>query len=439
MALFVYVATTQGLVQVQGITEEDPEIDSLVCLNGSMQQLPISRNYHQFVKKGSGLIHKDFNHGTFRLDVDKPIDSGKSWQLGFYLAHYAASQLNAGTPQSGDIVVWATGEVKIDKSLSQVAGVGQKCQQSASQLQQWLGAGVKLLCVLPKDNEGDIEPVEGVNFLVCDTLFYATDALDGLLDGTGSDKGDDKVAQKEALEQEPVVNKSKWYKWPLLAVGLAGVAGLFVWFSGHEMPMDDETEVKTASINDEKNTQKAPNNNLEQSLEHDSQQSPEQNSQQNLKQDNEKVDRSRPFLRARVKSTSGCDDANSADLQLKDARFESIRLDSLCQLELMLPKDNMQVMGIALDTGIVIPVDGPFTQGQGTSWDIPIPTSKYQNRDYLLLLFDESFFAGGRNPLISQMRRWRWDDKSLSARLIEDWVVQNNWPVVVYRHRLEDD
>ena len=435
MALFIYVATTQGLVQVQGIAEEDPEIDSLVCLNGGMDQLPISRDYHQFVKKGSGLIHKDFNHSTFRLDVDKPIDSGKSWQLGFYLAHYAASQLTAGTPQSGDIVVWATGEVKIDKSLSQVAGVGQKCQQSASQLQQWLDSGVKLLCVLPKENEGDTLPIEGVNFLACDTLAEATGALDSLLANKDTTEQEPEHESEVKLkadqdDEKPTEVKSKRYKWPLIAVGLAGVAGLLVWFSGHQMPID-ETQVKTATINDEKNAQTAPNNSLEQNLEQDSQQS--------FKKDNEKIDRSRPFLRARVKSNSGCDDANSADLQLKDARFESIRLDSLCQLELILPKDNMQVMGIALDTGIVIPVDGPFKQGQGASWDIPIPTSKYQNRDYLILLFDESFFASGRNPLISQMRRWRWDDKSLSARLIEDWVSKNHWPVVVYRHRLEDD
>lgn len=341
MALFIYVATTQGLVQVQGIAEEDSEIDSLVCLNGSMDQLPISRDYHQFVKKGSGLIHKDFDHGTFRLDVDKSIDSGKSWQLGFYLAHYAVDKLTAGTPQSGDIVVWATGEVKIDKSLSQVAGVGQKCQQSASQLQQWLDSGVKLLCVLPKENEGDTLPIEGVNFLACGTLVEATDALDSLLGNKDTTEQEPEVRLKaDQNDEKPTEVKSKRNKWPLIALGLAGVVGLLVWFSGYKMPIDDETQVKIATTNDENSTP----NNAEKSF--------EQNSQQILEKDTEKVNKSRPFLSALVKSNSGCDDANATDLQLKDARFESIRLDSLCQLELILPKDNMQVMGIALDTGL---------------------------------------------------------------------------------------
>ncbi len=71
MQTFIYIATTQGPVRVQAITEEDPDIKSVVCLDGMAEPLAISDRYHDFVKKGTGLIHREFGHGSYRVDVDK--------------------------------------------------------------------------------------------------------------------------------------------------------------------------------------------------------------------------------------------------------------------------------------------------------------------------------------------------------------------------------
>lgn len=407
MALFVYVATTEGLVQVQGIAEEDPDIDSLVCLDGSMQQLPISRDYHQFVKKGSGLIHKDFNHGAFRLDVDKSIDSGKSWQLGFYMAHYALSNgqlgiFGCGKPQADDIVIWATGEVKIDKSLAAVAGVRQKCQQSEDQLKAWQSAGVKLLCVLPSANQNDLVAIDGVEFLPCDNLADVLEAFDGLF---VVDEADSKSPTGNGSEATP------WYwRYKKSLVMLSAIALFFIVVDvGDYLPVGG----LAAQVN---------------------------NSGEDVYMKPVPVDvgQNKPtklYLQASIKTSSNCDNPKNLRFMATDFRFTAVRLDSLCQLQLVLPKGNLQVMGVALDTGGEIPVQ----QIEAKRWDIAIPSSKYQNRDYLLLLFDESFYDQGRNPLVAQMRRWRWDDKSLSARLIQDWVSANHWPVTVYRHQLQDD
>ena len=77
----VFIATTGGPIEVQRITKEDPDIESLVCLAGKAKTLPISSAYHDFVRQPSGVLHRDFGHGAYRVDLSATIEDGYSWQF----------------------------------------------------------------------------------------------------------------------------------------------------------------------------------------------------------------------------------------------------------------------------------------------------------------------------------------------------------------------
>jgi hypothetical protein len=70
MKTHIAIATTNGLVMVQQLTEEDDDVMSLVCLGLTSKQLSVSAAYADFVKKGSGLIAKEFGPGGW---IFRPI------------------------------------------------------------------------------------------------------------------------------------------------------------------------------------------------------------------------------------------------------------------------------------------------------------------------------------------------------------------------------
>tara|TARA_A100000164_G_scaffold344136_1_gene342983 strand:- start:1 stop:219 length:219 start_codon:yes stop_codon:yes gene_type:complete len=65
--LCIFIATTNGSVGIQRITEEDPNIDSVVCLAGKAMPLPISNAYQDFVRQPTGVVQRDFGHGSYRI------------------------------------------------------------------------------------------------------------------------------------------------------------------------------------------------------------------------------------------------------------------------------------------------------------------------------------------------------------------------------------
>ncbi|MFT4927281.1 MAG: formylglycine-generating enzyme required for sulfatase activity/serine/threonine protein kinase [Phenylobacterium sp.] len=208
MNVYVYVATTQGLTRIQQVTEEEENIQSVVCLNGTVESLPISHRYHEFVKKGTGLIHQDFGHGAFRLDVSERIDQGSSWQLGFYLAHYAY-HLNCLAPASsepgqGDVVIWATGVIKKDKSINAVAAVAAKLQRSHTELQQWQQQGIDVQCFVPAVNAGDTisdHPlIKSLTIHTLDQLSQALNIIDQLLPDTSASQSALSIGKYEVIK-----------------------------------------------------------------------------------------------------------------------------------------------------------------------------------------------------------------------------------------------
>lgn len=158
MKVHVFVATTKGVVAIQKIYAQDPDIRSVVSLNGTASVSPISGAYHYFVKKGVGIIEQDFGSASYRINISAAIDQGNSWQLGFYLAHAAHAQncLGDGNPQVGDSVVIASGELNTsERKVLAVAQLASKIQQVIEQIKEW-PKGIELQFLLPEANSYEV-------------------------------------------------------------------------------------------------------------------------------------------------------------------------------------------------------------------------------------------------------------------------------------------
>ena len=149
----VFIATTTGLVAVQRITEEDPEVNSVVCLAGKAVALPISADYEAFVRNPTGVIQRHFGHPAFRVDVSKTIDEGYSWQLGLFVAH-ALAKSNRLAPPDSDVPLTfiATGEVNRDLNVLPVDHTAEKFDSFDARLQEISAAPDRTILAVPLSN-----------------------------------------------------------------------------------------------------------------------------------------------------------------------------------------------------------------------------------------------------------------------------------------------
>lgn len=167
--LRVFIATTDGPSEVQSLVEEDPDIRSVVCLNGTTQSLPISKGYDAFVRKPTGVIERLTGNRVYRLDVSRPITGGNSWQLGVYLAHWLQSQGRlAQQNDEADGIILATGEVNArDLSIEPVGHIDEKLASAAELLAAAEEKEMAVTILMPRrddlpDTAAAIHPVSSV-------------------------------------------------------------------------------------------------------------------------------------------------------------------------------------------------------------------------------------------------------------------------------------
>ena len=157
--LAVYVATTGGPVHVQRITPEwAPQ--SMVCLGRSSEVLPISGDYDDFVRPGSGVIMREFGpyeEGAFRLDVSGPIGNGRSWQLAIYAAHAIEhdEQTELSEPDSAETILWLTGMVDYDLQVSPIDHLAEKIEASQELFKEWIAMGKRVIAAVPEGRNAD--------------------------------------------------------------------------------------------------------------------------------------------------------------------------------------------------------------------------------------------------------------------------------------------
>ena len=110
----VYIATTNGPVQIELISEESIPRSEVVLSGDFIPLDSMSNEYHHFVS-GSGPVSRAFGPSTeksFHMELSSPIDSGRSWHLAALIAHGLAlrGQL-AASDDAPDQIIWATGRL----------------------------------------------------------------------------------------------------------------------------------------------------------------------------------------------------------------------------------------------------------------------------------------------------------------------------------------
>ena len=83
----VLVPTTQKLVGITDIVEENKGVLPVVCVTNELKSLPISNEYKNFVQNPTGIIENFTNISSYRIDLTDEINTGNSWQLSFAIAH----------------------------------------------------------------------------------------------------------------------------------------------------------------------------------------------------------------------------------------------------------------------------------------------------------------------------------------------------------------
>lgn len=224
MAVTVYILTTKGPVRIQRISEEEPGVQSVICLDGRAQALPISSRYDAFVRNPTGVIERVTGHGAYRMDVDQMIDDGDSWQLGVYLSHL--SEQITGE----DVYVFATGEVDRDLNVRPVTHVPEKLEQAGDLLRALNEDGKSIRIFVPQFD--GIEQVEFSGARI-DTVTHVDQVFDSL--GVTPPKphvSTRATRPQQALDKKnipriltwasPVLLVVGWFFWaPLNWVGLA--------------------------------------------------------------------------------------------------------------------------------------------------------------------------------------------------------------------------
>lgn len=152
----VFIATTEGPVAVQKITAEDPDVPSVACRDGTTEVLAISRDYTRFVDRGTGLVARLTGHGAYRLDLDRPVDGGRSWQLPVLLAHLLEAEGRlAGPEEAADLTLLATGEVDREQRVRPVGRIEEKLNAARALVDDHAGDDRPLVVLVPESEGSD--------------------------------------------------------------------------------------------------------------------------------------------------------------------------------------------------------------------------------------------------------------------------------------------
>ena len=155
----VFIPTTRGVIRILSITREEPEIRSVLCIEGSFEALPVSGSYDQFVRRPTGVIEKLLGEGSYRTDLDGPVTQGDSWQLGILLAHIldtAGRFLDSSETHPVGETIWASGEVSPSLDIRPVDHIRRKLAESLPQLKELHDSGETVTVLLHPSNAEEI-------------------------------------------------------------------------------------------------------------------------------------------------------------------------------------------------------------------------------------------------------------------------------------------
>ena len=240
----VYIATTEGPAEVQRITEEEPKVNSVICLDGKALALPISPDYELFVRSPTGIIEKAYGHSAYRMDVSSAISEGMSWQLGTLVAHalLVAGRL-AQKSEQASLVVWLTGEVDRDLQILPVEYVREKIRNSGELLNQLKAARTQVILGMPRRNYDELnaEWFERLGIGGEDCRIVPLDTADQIFDLLGLPAPFAKGPQAASARALPLTGQTKPVIWILTSLVLLGLlfSSIFWWGYGLDPPTRD--------------------------------------------------------------------------------------------------------------------------------------------------------------------------------------------------------
>ena len=236
--LRVLIPTTNGVVEVLLLTEEDPAIGRCVaCIGGTTETADIATAYHAFVVRPTGVVESLFGHPCYRLDVSGRIDAGSSWQLGVLAAHalHAVGRLAEENEPAGG-VIWATGSVRpVDLTVGGVSHVPEKVANSIDRLKQEAAAGRRVLMAIPDQNASTLSADVGTDLAAHGIEVLALTRVQSLWDklAVKLPEGPRRYAGTPAPPSgvRVLVRPRKWYIWGAAAVALltivSGTASIY--------------------------------------------------------------------------------------------------------------------------------------------------------------------------------------------------------------------
>lgn len=385
MKTHIFIATTQGLVAIQNITPiDDDDISSVVSVNGTSTTANISSSYHNFVKKGVGIIHQMFGACSYRVDISARIDQGNSWQVAMYLAHLAQSKglLGNGEINKGDTVICATGEV--NTTNQQVLAVGEvplKLKLAQPQLEQWAALGAQVHFIIPQANQNEV--TKSPYIMLVSNLEQAASALPN-----APNKQPKKIVKKKKS-----VSINTQYTLVILIVLLVSV----VFFA-----LNQYSPNKIKKHQPLYKTTKLSQAELDKSIQ----------------------------LVALLKQGKTCARTSSKSVNLSKQIFAEVALSQLCELYLQTNTSTVQILLVAQDAYTVL----PLKQNQ-LSWQIPLPKNRLSDRSYFLVTLIQTL----SEEKIEQLRLYRETmpkPDMLSEKALTDWLDKQEVDFTVYTHKL---
>jgi len=211
----ILIATTAGPVLVDRITPE-PAPQSMVCLRRQSEVLPISPDYDDFVRPGSGVIMREFgpyDEGAFRLDVSGLIGTGLSWQLGVFAAHavFKSDQCALSSLEEADLIIWLSGTVDNDLNVGDVDHMSEKVEASAGMLTEVIARKTPVVFAVGSGNAAflkDHQPPRGIEVAALNTTHDLLSVL-GLA--------------------KPETDKQKTAFWAMAGLAAAALAVVFLY------------------------------------------------------------------------------------------------------------------------------------------------------------------------------------------------------------------
>jgi hypothetical protein len=234
----VYIATTNGPVRVELISQEDIARSIVVKSADFVPLADIAEEYQHFVS-GNGPVARafgPFDPPMFSMELSAGIESGRSWHLAAFIAHgLAAENRLAGPKDEPEAVVWATGVMGNDFSVA-AEHIGLKIEHSRALFEETTGAGIALHVVAP---DGSLDETDLVPLATHHHVSDARDALRSLnITSEGAPKTGEVTASTDRASQAPT-SKNRWRAWMIGGVSaliLAIVAEIAAGWVMTEMP-----------------------------------------------------------------------------------------------------------------------------------------------------------------------------------------------------------